>query len=142
MHIATIVSALIGITAPSAGAAIGASASPSAATSTSSSAIAERYHCQYRWTEQGDWQTLSITVAGQHAVVDYGLLSNRFVIAGNSATELLLYEAFTKASAGADYPVGLVVIVLDKKSLALTYSNTFAGAAQNGHASGGCTSGS
>jgi len=54
----------------------------------------------------------------------------------NTKDELMLIKRFTKSGTGGDYPVGIALLVLDKKSGVFVRSNTFAGGDQNNHAIG------
>jgi hypothetical protein len=54
----------------------------------------------------------------------------------NSNDELLLMKRFTKSNSGKNYPVGMALMVLDKKTGVFVRSNTFAGGNQNNNAIG------
>ena len=73
---------------------------------------------------------------GKKAIEKGDLLNIDYEVIENSDDELLLMKRFTKRTSGKDYPVGMALIVLDKKTGALVRSNTFAGGNQNNHAIG------
>jgi hypothetical protein len=99
---------------------------------------AEDFVCTYRWTDAD-------TAIRARLIVDEGaatLLGDEvdvlFIIVSNTPDELLGYKAFTRQQNGSDYPVGLSVIVLDRRTGTFTYSHTFAGSSQNNRADGEC----
>ncbi len=101
-------------------------------------ANAEEYTCTYTWEGKQEAHPILIDVQGGKALLKGGVLTPEYEVASNTATELLLYRAFTKANSGSDYPVGFTVMALDKKTKSFSRSNTFASSESNNHAFGKC----
>jgi hypothetical protein len=97
------------------------------------SCYAEEYICNYSWTKNGKVYPTVIEVNGKTAI-ERNIFE--YEVIENTSDELLLMKRFTKNNSGKDYPVGMALMVLDKKTGVFVRSNTFAGGDQNNHAIG------
>jgi len=97
----------------------------------------EEYRCQYSWDGKGDRTfTQTLVVTGKKAVEKDDLSDVEYEVLENTEEELIVFKRFTKKNSGKDYPSGVSMIVIDKKSGVLSRSNTFAAAGRNNHGSG------
>ncbi|MBW1811693.1 MAG: hypothetical protein JRJ87_26125 [Deltaproteobacteria bacterium] len=102
----------------------------------SSVGYAEEYRGKFKWVGKAQEYSFVIVVEGKKAIDKSVLLDVDFEVVENSKDELLLMKRFTKKNSGKDYPVGMSLMVLDKKTGVFVRSNTFAGGYQNNHATG------
>ena len=96
----------------------------------------EEYRGTYSFSGEGGKQEITIVVDGTKAIQKDDIFNNEYIVVENSDDELFLMQQFTKKNSGAEYPVGISLMVLDKKTGAFVRSNTFAGGDQNNHALG------
>lgn len=96
---------------------------------------AEEYICTYTWTKEAGVHSTLIEVNGKKAI-ERTAIEVEYEVLENTKDEILLMKRFTKSETGGDYPVGIALQVLDKKSGVFVRSNTFAGGDQNNHAIG------
>ena len=99
-------------------------------------ANAEEYRGHFQWEGKGKTYPLKIIVNGDTAIQKSKTIDVYYEVVENTKDELLLMKRFTKENSGKNYPAGMSLIVLDKKSGILVRSNTFAGGNQNNHATG------
>lgn len=97
---------------------------------------AEEYHGNFQWEGKGKTFPFKIIVNGDTAIQKSKTINIYYEVVENTKDELLLMKRFTKENSGKNYPVGMALIVLDKKSGVFVRSNTFAGGNQNNHAIG------
>ncbi len=97
----------------------------------------EEYETQYSWDGKGDRTfTQTLVVTGKKAVERDDLSSVEYEVLEDTEDELIVFKRFTKKNSGKDYPSGVAMIVIDKKSGVLSRSNTFAAVGRNNHGTG------
>lgn len=99
------------------------------------SCSAEEYIFSYTWAKEARVHSTLIEVNGNRAI-ERTAIEVEYEVLENTKDELMLLKRFTKSETGADYPVGIALLVLDKKTGVFVRSNTFAGGDQNNHAIG------
>lgn len=100
---------------------------------------ADELTCTYRWTGKTQNHPILIEVTGNSATIRDGLLNPEFRVIENSSSELVIFQANTRANSGRNYPVGVSLIVVDRVTGKMVRSNTHTDTSFNSHAVGQCS---